>query len=65
MLRNNKRYAHVATVSTTDSNMLLLNKRLNEDLYSRLNSSSIPLTLRLEIRNNRRRNMFIFANDEK
>ena len=65
MLRNNKFYAHVATISTTDSSMLPPNKRLNEDLYLRLNSSSIPLTLRLEIRNNRRRNMSIFANDEK
>lgn len=65
MLRNNKLYAHVATVSTTDSNMLPLNKRLNEDLYLRLNSFSIPLTLPLEIRNNRRRNMSMFANDEK
>lgn len=60
-----KLYAHVATVSNTDSNMLPLNKRLNEDLYLRLNSFSIPLTLWLEIRNNRRRNMSIFANDEK
>ena len=65
MLRNNKLYAYVATVSTTDSNMLPLNKRLNEGPYLRLNSFSIPLTLRLEKRNNRRRNMSIFANDEK
>ena len=66
MLRNNKLYAHVAIVSTTDLTMLPLNKRLNEDLYLRLNFSLIPLTLNptLEMRSNKGKNMSIFANDE-